>query len=183
MDDLFDRVNSEQDIFKKLLSKIPGFKGYIERSNRRASDKLLRDLIADRFEEQWKAISALQRQVISDGAIEYVDDLEGAAIKLRQFIDRIRNAAYGYAAFFDAVKVNEEELANVYQYDLGLLEMADEVKRSIGNVEASLGTDGLPASIRHLTGVATECVEAFNRRSEVILVAAGESPEGLVSEE
>jgi hypothetical protein len=183
MDDLFDRVNSEQDIFKKLLSKIPGFKGYIERSNRRASDKLLRDLIADRFEEQWKAISALQRQVISDGAIEYVDDLEGAAIKLRQFIDRIRNAAYGYAAFFDAVKVNEEELANVYQYDLGLLEMVDEVKRSIGNVEASLGTDGLPASIRHLTGVATECVEAFNRRSEVILVAAGESPEGLVSEE
>ena len=79
--------------------------------------------------------------------------------------------------------MNEEELANVYQYDLGLLEMVDEVKRSIGNVEASLGTDGLPASIRHLTGVATECVEAFNRRSEVILVAAGESPEGLVSEE
>ena len=61
MDDLFDRVTSEQDIFKKLLSKIPGFKGYIERTNRRSSDKLLRDLIADRFEEQWKAISALQR--------------------------------------------------------------------------------------------------------------------------
>jgi len=177
MDDLFNRVTSEQDIFKKLLSKIPGFKGYIERSNRRASDKLLRDVIADRFEEQWKAISALQRQVISDGAIEYVDDLEGAAIKLRQFIDRVRNAAYGYAAFFDAVKVNEEELANIYQYDLGLLEMADEVGRSIGNVEASLGTDGLPASIRHLTSVAAECVEAFNRRSDVILVASGEAPE------
>ena len=138
-------------------------------------------MIADRFEEQWKAISALQRQVISEGAIEYVDDLEGAAIKLRQFVDRVRNAAYGYAAFFDAVKVNEEELANIYQYDLGLLEMADEVKNSVGNVEASLGTDGLPASIRHLTSVATECVEAFNRRSEVVLAVVGEESNGEIT--
>ena len=142
MDDLFDRVTSEQDIFKKLLSKIPGFKGYIERTNRRSSDKLLRDLIADRFEEAVEGDSALQRQLISDGAIEYVDDLEGAAIKLRQFIDRVRNAAYGYAAFFDAVKVDEEKLANVYQYDLGMLNMVEEVKSSIENVEASLGRMG-----------------------------------------
>jgi hypothetical protein len=39
-----------------------------------------------------------------------VDDLEGAAIKLRQFIDRVRTASYGYAGFFDAVKVRSEEL-------------------------------------------------------------------------
>jgi hypothetical protein len=172
MDDLFDRVTSEQDIFKKLLGKIPGFKGYIERSNRRASDKLLRDLIANRFEEQWKNISALQRQVISDGAIEFVDDLEGAAIKLRQFIDRVRNAAYGYSGFFDAVKINEEELTRIYQYDLTMLDMVDEVKSSVDNVEASLGTDGLPAAIRHLTSIAADCVETFNRRSDVILSAS-----------
>jgi hypothetical protein len=172
MDDLFDRVTSEQDIFKKLLSKIPGFKGYIERSNRRASDKLLRDLIASRFEEQWQNISALQRQLISDGGIEYVDDMEGAAIKLRQFIDRIRNAAYGYAGFFDAIKINEEELEKIYQYDLELLEMVDQVKNGVDNVEASFGTDGLPAAIRHLTRVAADCVDAFNRRSDVILTAS-----------
>ncbi|MCD4674099.1 MAG: hypothetical protein K8R77_15665 [Anaerolineaceae bacterium] len=177
MDDLFDRVTSEQDIFKKLLSKVPGFKGYIDRSNRRASDKLLRDLIADRFEEQWKSISALQRQVISDGAIEFVDDLEGAAIKLRQVIDRVRNASYGYAGFFDAVKINEEELSKIYEYDLGMLDMVDMVKSSVDNVEASLGTDGLPAAIRHLTSVAADCVEAFNRRSDVILTASGEVSE------
>jgi hypothetical protein len=59
--------------------------------------------------------------------------------------------------------------------------MADEVKRSVGNVEASLGTDGLPASIRHLTSVATECVEAFNRRSEVVLAAAGEEDSGDIT--
>ncbi len=49
MSDLFDQVTSSQDIVTKLLAKIPGFKGYIERQNRRAADKLLRDTVANRI--------------------------------------------------------------------------------------------------------------------------------------
>ncbi len=169
MSDLFDRVTGDQDIFSKLLSKIPGFSGYIERANRRNADKIVRDAIANRYEEQWKRISGLQRDLISQGGILYVDDLEAAAIKLRQFIDRVRTASYGYAGFFDAVKINEEELAQVYQYDLALLNGVDELGRAIDNVEASLGSDGLPAAIRNVTSLAQKYVEAFNKRSEVMI--------------
>ena len=169
MSDIYGKVNADQDIFKKLVSKIPGFSGYVERANRRASDKLLREVIADRFEEQWKYISGLQRELISQGEIQYIDDLEAAAIKLRQFIDRVRTASYGYAGFFDAVKVNEEELAQIYQHDLSLLDMVDEVSRAVGNVETSIGTEGLPAAIRHLVSLSQQCVDMYNRRSEVIL--------------
>jgi hypothetical protein len=168
MSDLFDQVKSDRDIFSRILSKIPGFSGYIERNNRRASDKLLRQVVADRFSEQWQRISGLQRDLVSSGDISLVDDLEGAAIKLRQFIDRVRTGAYGYAGFFDAVKVNEAELAQIYQYDLSLLEMVDETKNAVDNVETSIGTDGLQASIRNLTNVAQKAVAAYNRRGEVI---------------
>ncbi|HEX2981084.1 MAG TPA: hypothetical protein VHO48_12520 [Anaerolineaceae bacterium] len=174
MSDLFERVTADQDIFKKILSKVPGFNGYIERQNRRSADKLLRETIANRFEEQWQRISALQRDLISQGGLAYVDDLEASAIKIRQFIDRVRTASYGFAGFFDAVKVNQEELARIYQYDYAMLQLADEVSRGIDNVEASLGTDGLPAAIRHLTSLARQAVEAFDRRAEVIL--GGEAP-------
>lgn len=175
MGDIFEKVNSDQDIFKKLLSKIPGFSGYIERTNRRASDKLLREMVSNRFEEQWKYISGLQTELISQGEIGYIDDLERSAIKLRQFIDRVRTASYGYAGFFDAVKVNEEELAKIYAYDLALLDLADEVSHAAGNVESSIGTEGLSAAIRHLTSLSQQCVDTYNRRSEVIL--AGEEPQ------
>ena len=174
MSDLLDKVTGDQDIFKKLLGKVPGFSGYIERQNRRAADKLLRETVADRFEEQWRRISGLQRDAISQGEIGYVDDLEAAAIKFRQFIDRVKTASYGYSGLFDAVKINEEELAAIYEYDYALLNSVDEVASAIDNVEASFGTDGLPASIRHLTSLAAQCVEAFNKRSEVI-TAGGES--------
>jgi len=169
MSDILGRIREEQDVFGKLLGKIPGFSGYFDREQRRAADKLLRQTIAARYEEQWRRISGLQRDLISQGGLMYVDDLEGAAIKLRQFIDRIRNAAYGYAGFFDAVKVNSEELEQLYQYDLWMLSLVEEIGRAIDNVEASLGTDGLPAAIRHLTSLGQASVEAFQKRSEAIL--------------
>jgi hypothetical protein len=177
MSDLFDRVTAQGDIFKKLLGKLPVFGGYVERQNRRAADKLMRETIASRYEEQWKRISAVQRDLISQGGIEYIDKLEGAAIKIRQFIDRIRTATYGYAGFFDAIKVNEQELAQIYQYDLTLLNNVDEVGKAIDNVEASVGSDGLPAAIRNLTAIAAQSVEAFNRRSEVIMGGTPAQPQ------
>jgi len=169
MSDLFERVTGDQDFLTKLISKIPGFSGYVERQTRRASDKLLRETIANRYEALWQRISALQVALINEGGILYVDDLESAALKLRQFIDRVRTASYGYAGFFDAVKVNQEVLARVYEYDLALLNSEDEMARAIDNVEASLGADGLPAAIRNLTTLAQQCVDAFNKRAEVML--------------
>jgi hypothetical protein len=168
-DQIFEKIKSEMDPLKKILAAIPGFKGYMERQARRDSDKLLRDTIADRFEAQWSRVSALQRDLINQGEIALIDDLEAAAIKLRTFTDRIRRATRGYSGLFDAVKINEEELNRLYQYDAGMLALADEVGKAVDNVEASIGGDGLPAAIRNLVTVTQQCVTVFDRREEVIL--------------
>jgi hypothetical protein len=173
MDDILQKIESEQDFFKKILGKIPGFQGYFERRERRAADKLLRESIAEMFDKLWGRISAIQREAISSGNIELIDDLEAAAIKIRQFIDRIRTASYGYAGFFDAIPVRTDELNQIYQYDYQLLEKEDEISRAIDNVESSLATDGLPAAIRHLTNLAQDCIDAFEKRKEVILSMSG----------
>ncbi len=170
MSDIFDKVTSDQDFIKKILSKIPGFKGYIEQINRRASDKLLREHIAEEFFQLEQKISALQADLVGQGYLEVIDDLESAAIKIRQFTDRIKRATYGYSSLFEAVKVENEELERIYQYDAAMLEMTDEILRAVDNVEASLDTDGLPASIRHLARLAQQIVETFNRRSSVIMM-------------
>jgi hypothetical protein len=171
-DHIFDKVQSDMDPFKKILGYIPGFKGYVERQARRDSDKLLRETVATRFEKQWGRISDLQRELISSGDIQYVDDLEAAAIKLRAFADRVRRATRGYSGLFDAVKINEVELLQLYQYDSQMLGLSDEVARAIDNVEASMGSDGLPAALRNLKTVAQQCVDVFDLREEVILGSA-----------
>ena len=169
MSDLLDRVTGDQNVFQNLLSKIPGFKGYIDKTNRRSADKILRETVANRFEEQYKRISSVQRDLISAGGLEHITQLESSALKLRQFIDRVRRASYGYAGFFDAIKINEDELAKVYQYDLALFNMADEVGRAVDNVEASIDTDGLPAAMRHLKALSQQCLDAYNKRQEAMI--------------
>ena len=169
MSELFDKVSSQMDFVKKLASKIPGFSGYIERQNRRAADKLLRESVADRFEDQWKRTSKVQTDMVDAGMIALMDDMEQAAIQLRTFTDKIRTATYGYAGFFDAVKINEAELAQLYQYDLAFFDVADQIGRALDNIEASMGDEeGLKAAIRNLISLAREAVTTFDRRYEMI---------------
>jgi len=168
MSDFFGRVTEDQDPFKKLASHIPGFSGYIERTNRRAADKLVRDTVARRFEEQYKRISALQTDIISQGNIEFVDDLEKAALLMRTFTDKIRNATYGYSGLFDAVKINEAELSKIYSFDTAFFEIADQIKNALDTVEASMGAiEGLPAAIRNLVNLARQAVNTYEQRYEL----------------
>jgi hypothetical protein len=169
MDEFFQKVKSQQDPFKRLASLIPGFGGYIERQNRRDADKLLRDTVARRFDEQWKRASQIQVDMVSSGMIQYVDDMERAALQLRTFIDKISTAPRGYSGLFDAVKINEKELEAIYQYDAAFFDLADQVARALDNVEASLGDEAaLPAAIRNITTIARMAVETYNRRAEVV---------------
>jgi hypothetical protein len=169
MDDFFQKVTSQQDPFRKLASFIPGFSGYIERQNRRDADKVLRDTVARRFEEQWKRVSQLQTDLVSNGMIAYVDDMERAAVKLRTFIDKITTAPRGYSGLFDAVKINEKELESIYQFDAAFFDLAEQVGRGVDNVEQSLNDEAaLPATIRNIVTLARLAVETYEKRSEVV---------------
>jgi hypothetical protein len=169
MSDPYGKITEGKDLIGKIRNWLSGFVGYVERENRREADKVLRETVAQRYEEQWGRISELQRQLISEGKLELVDDLEAANVKLRAFIDRARHAAYGYSGFFDAVRVNQAELTKIYEYDSTLLENVQKISAAVDNLNASLGTDGLPAAIRNLVTLSQEVVDAFNRREEVIL--------------
>jgi hypothetical protein len=169
MDDFLKTVTSMQDPFKKLVSYIPGFGGYVERQNRRDADKLLRDTVARRFDEQWKRVSQLQNDMVGNGQIAYVDDMEKAAINLRTFIDKISTAPRGYSGLFDAVKINEKELEKIYQFDAAFFDLAEQVKRAVDNVEATIGDEAaLPAAIRNVISLARLAVETYNKRTEVL---------------
>ena len=127
----------------------------------------VRETVARRFEELWKRASALQSDLVSQNRIEQVGDMEKAAIQLRTFIDKIGTAARGYSGLFDAVKINQTELAQLYTFDMAFFDLADQIAHGLDNVEASLGDEAaLPAAIRNLTTLGRQAVETFNRRSE-----------------
>lgn len=43
----------------------------------------------------------------------------------------LRFASYGYSSFFDQLKIKDEELDQIYNYDLKLLEMIESLEKCI----------------------------------------------------
>jgi DNA repair ATPase RecN len=169
MDNLKDVVGSEKSSFERFMEKIPGVSGYKDKERRRETDKIVRETLAKRYDEEWNRISEIQRVLIKKGDLSSVSDLESAAIKLRQFADRIKTASYGYAGLLDNIKVDEAVLDKLYNYDISLFDLADAIKEAVSNVEAVTESgEGLADAIQALTRAAQDSVTAFNKRSEVI---------------
>jgi len=174
MSDLFETIKGQQDIFKKLLSYVPGFSGYVERTNRRAADKLLRDQVALRYTELARRASSLQKDIGEAGQLDFLDEFDSVALKLRTFSDRIKNASYGYSGFFDAVKINEKELAQIYAFDTAFFDLGNQISSALDTVEASTGGEGLKAAIRNVEALARQAIETYDRRYQVITGSAGQ---------
>jgi hypothetical protein len=168
MSDLFETVTGGQDIFQKLLSYIPGFKGYIERSHRRSADKLLRDQVALKYAELASRASGLQKDAADAGQLDMLDEIDSIGLKLRTFADRIKNASYGYSGFFDTVKINEKELETIYTFDTAFFVLADQISNGLDNVATAIGGDGLKAALRAVDDLARQAGETFDKRYQTI---------------
>ncbi|MDW8226605.1 MAG: hypothetical protein RMJ60_02265, partial [Anaerolineales bacterium] len=176
MSDLFETIKSDRDIFSKLLAYVPGFSGYLERQNRRAADKMLRDQVALRYEELQRRLFDIKKDLVDAGEFSLLEEIDSIGLKLTTLVDRLRTASYGYSGFFDSLKINEEELAQLYAFDAGFFTIADQIDHGLHNITVSIGSDGLKSAIRAVNTMAVEALETFDKRYQVISGSAANKP-------
>ena len=168
MTDYQSQIESQRGKLKELLLKVPGFKGYIELEDRRTADKILREAVADRFQEQLDRITAIQTEFVDQGDLAYVDDLETIVVKIRTFIDRIRHAAYGYSSFFSALKIDTEVLDKIYDYDQALLGGVDIIANTLETLATTEDPEQIKALIADLKEYAQDIVTKADQRKDEI---------------
>lgn len=170
--DLRDKIKEALGGVEELALKIPGYDGYKEKEVRREADRLLREKMAKEFGDQVQRLVELQGELVSGGKIELLEQataLEDAVRRLQTFVDRIKRAAQGYAGFFDAVKVKEEQLDALYEFDNSLLNQIDAVASAVDEVQAAIDTgEGLPDAIAVVKRLAGEVNHLFSQRDNVI---------------
>jgi hypothetical protein len=170
--DLYDKIKGESSGLGNLLARVPGLGGYMERSRRREADQILRDTISSHLEASRLRLSSVHQELSRDiiKAMDYAEPLGRADNLLMGLIGKIKDAPQGYAGFFDAIKVKEEDLARIYAFDESMLNHADEIDASIDALTTATRDDGdIGSTIRRLTTVLQMANQDFAGRNEVIM--------------
>ena len=166
-------VEDSRGALERLISHIPGYHGYKEKENRRAADKLLRDLLFSELDEQRRRLAELQRQMLDSGGLLLIDDVDRAVTKVQKLADTVRTASYGYAGLFDAVKVKEDELDALYAFDENMLSALADIKVAIDELAAAIETSGdMKAAIANVVAAAESANARWRERANVITGAA-----------
>lgn len=154
---------------ERLADKIPGYNGYSDRERRRDMDKLHREHLANRLRGLKNPLSDLVRELTSSGRLMEVDPLDRAQRKLDRLENRVRFASYGYAGFFDAVKIQQPELDAIYQFDLSLEEHIDRAETKVGELQGrSEAPDDLKRACAEVDATLDEVSKTFDNRYNAI---------------
>lgn len=140
--------NKPTDFLHNLMNKIPGYTGYADRERRRDADKMLRTYLARQYRDQLHRLTRVQTAALHtrhNTALAELQRLEGM---LNRFVDKLDTASYGYAGLFDANKVTEVELDQLYAFDQGLMSGVHNVSSDLDALEAATrqGAGDTPAA-------------------------------------
>jgi hypothetical protein len=170
---MYDKIQSMQGGLEDLIRKVPGFKGYLEKEDRREADKLLREQIVRAFEAQENQLNQYEKRLVDAGGLAYMEKVQSVNSKMRTFIDRVETAPRGYAGLFDAIKVKEAELARLYAFDNALLDFEGRFAEAIEAFGAAVdASEGIEGAIRTLDELMAEANETFKQRVDVLTVLA-----------
>lgn len=169
--DMYEKIEGESTFLGRIASKIPGFSGYMERGRRREADQIIRDTIAARLEEERMKLANVHQELGRDivKAMDYAEPLGRADGRMMGLVNKIRSAPQGYAGFFDAVKIKEEDLARIYQFDANMMNYVDEIAADVAAVQTAVYDNGnIGAAIRALDASVQEASATFNARQELL---------------
>ncbi len=169
MSDLYNQIVSQHGSFERLVARIPGFRGYVDKGARRTADRMLRDHIADLFSQRIDRFVQIQRRVLDGGGLSSMGKMQNVLTKLQTYRDRVKAAAPGYSGFGEAVKVDEEALERIYSFDEALIRYADQFDEALNALDQAVtANQGVDDALAKLDQLATEANQAFSLREDVL---------------
>jgi hypothetical protein len=165
---------SQTGLLEKIELFLPGFRGYKEKELRRESDKLVRNQIYMKLSDSLSKTKDVYRSLVNQGVTETWDDTDRLSARLERVSQQVNHSEYGYAGFFDIVKVKEPQLDQMMDYDYKLLQMSDSVGQAIDSLKDSVDNERwneARGKVLAATKQVDSLEEAYNGRKQVILGA------------
>jgi hypothetical protein len=135
-EDYTEKIREDRGLLERIMGYVPGYRGYKEKEMRRESDRLVRMETVNRLKT---AKTAFRRRLADPTAVQKLSSedayrFDALTYRLDRVTQRVDRAVAGYAGMFDAVRVREDKLNGVIQYDLSMIEKAESIKGDVDKV-------------------------------------------------
>jgi hypothetical protein len=163
------KVKSGESFLEKVARIIPGYDGYVNRDNSRELDTKLRNTIASSIDQNKTKIKNTVLNLSQQGKLFETEGIDMIQKKLENSIAKFRSAERGYSGAFDVVKIKEDKLNQIYQFDAGLLDKVNEISEACTELEnnSSANTDIKPAA-QKVSTLLDNLITQFTDRENIL---------------
>jgi len=170
--DVYAQAKSQMRLSEKIAAALPGFRGYKEKELRRESDKLVRNHLYLKLSKDKDNIRSISQKIADKRYLDVLTDIDRLTAKIDRVTEKVNHASYGYAGFYDIVKIKEENLDRMITFDNQLLDTANALAIDIDAFKAQLLSgdySNLKDKIQSVADKLEALEDAFDKREEVIL--------------
>lgn len=170
--DLYAEAKKQMRLGERIVAAIPGFRGYKEKELRRESDKLIRNHLYLKLSKSKNDLKAVFQKLSDRRYFDVLTDMDRLMAKVDRVAAKVNHASYGYAGFFNIVKVKEENLDRMIDFDNKLVAAAEGLTADANVFKAEIATGETKNAKERIQNI-TEKIEAFeetfDKRQEVVL--------------
>jgi len=169
--DVYSEVKGQMRLSERIAAFIPGFRGYKEKEIRRESDRLVRNHLYLKLSTAKTDLREISQKLTDRRYFDVLTDMDRLLAKMDRVVEKVNHASYGYSGFFDAVKVKEENLDHMIDFDNKLLDGVTALSIEIDAFKADLAsgqTSNLKTRVQNVTDKLESLEDTFDQRNEVI---------------
>jgi hypothetical protein len=172
--DIRQRIEEDRGLLKKIQTYVPGFKGYRQREDIRDADRMLRAQIAQRISLQRRGLEECRGVLIqSPGGSREMELIGGLISNFKKMEGLVGHSGVGYSGIAADIRVKEEELDRLYEYDAGMLDHMQAISASISSLKDSLMAADEKSSFRELMSIRARITDFEDKFKNRLLVIEG----------
>jgi len=168
----YEKIRSETRLIEKIGLAIPGYRGYKLKELRREADKLIRSHMYRQLTLTRDDLKVAFQKLVDSKVTEAYQEIDRLIARLDAVSSQINYASYGYAGFFDAVKIQEENLDRMLDFDSKLVDnvkaLSEEVRKLKDDVTGGY-FGNVMNSTRSIRGIVDGIDGLMSERKNVIL--------------
>ncbi len=173
--DVYSDVKGQMRLSERIAAFIPGFRGYKEKELRRESDRLIRDHLYQKLSIEKTDLREISQKLADRRYFDVLTDMDRLLAKMDRVVEKVNHASYGYSGFFDAVKVKEDSLDRMIDFDNKLMDGVTVLTTEIDAFKTDLSsgnTSNLKTRVQNVTDKLESFEATFDQRNSVMLGAS-----------